>query len=118
NVDKSDLTPEFREKIEGFDTQLAQKVTKGNVTVADINKNKGKLDQTYLSDELLQQMAGNTPINAVPADGSIDNKKLDSVVYGKILNSGTDANLLDVPGFYTVTTGGNSTEELNFPPWK
>lgn len=76
NVGKSDLTPEFKEEIEGFDAQLAQKVTKGNVTVADINKNLGKLDQTYLSDELLQQMAGNTPINAVPADGSITTKKL------------------------------------------
>lgn len=48
----------------------------GSISVSQIDKNKGKLDQTYLSDELLQQMAGNTPINAIPADKSITNNKL------------------------------------------
>ena len=46
-------------------------IRKGEVSVSDIDKNKGKLDQTYLSEELLRQMAGNTPINAIPADGSV-----------------------------------------------
>ena len=55
--------------------QLAQKVDKGNVSVSDINKNLGKLDQTFMSDEFLHQMAGNTPINAVPADGSLTTGK-------------------------------------------
>ena len=91
-------------------------IRKGEVSVSDIDKNKGKLDQTYLSEELLQQMAGNTPINAVPADGSVNNRKLDSIVYGKILDIGTNANSLDVPGFYTVSSGERATEELNFPP--
>ena len=57
-------------------TALNGLIKKGEVSVSDIDKNKGKLDQTYLSDELLQQMAGNTPINAVPADGSITTGKL------------------------------------------
>lgn len=57
-------------------TTLNGLIKKGEVSVSDIDKNKGKLDQTYLSDELLQQMAGNTPINAVPADGSITTEKL------------------------------------------
>ena len=43
----------------------------GEIVVSQINKNKGKFDQTYMSDEFLQQMAGTTPINAVPADKSI-----------------------------------------------
>ena len=64
-ADKSEVT-----------AQLAQKVDKGNVSVSDINKNLGKLDQSFMSDEFLQQMAGNTPINAVPADGSITTVKL------------------------------------------
>lgn len=51
-----------------------------NFNVNWINKNLGKLDQTFMSEEFLQQMAGNTPINAVPADGSITKVKLDSTL--------------------------------------
>lgn len=51
-----------------------------NFNVDWINKNLGKLDQTFMSEEFLQQMAGNTPINAVPADGSITKVKLDSTL--------------------------------------
>ena len=51
-----------------------------NISVDWINKNLGKLDQTFMSEEFLQQMAGNTPINAVPADGSITKVKLDSAL--------------------------------------
>ena len=43
----------------------------GNLSVNMINKNLGKIDQTFMTNELLQQMAGNTPINAVPADNSL-----------------------------------------------
>ena len=46
-----------------------------NLNVADINKNLGKIDQTYLTDELLEQIAGTAPINAVPADGSLTTDK-------------------------------------------
>lgn len=42
-----------------------------DISVSQININNGKITQNYLSDELLQQMAGNTPINAVPSVGSI-----------------------------------------------
>ena len=47
-----------------------------NISVDWINKNLGKLDQTFMSDEFLQQMAGNTPINAVPADRAITTEKI------------------------------------------
>lgn len=57
--------------------QLSSKMDKGGeIIVSQINKNKGKLDQTYMTDEFLQQMAGNAPINAVPADNSITHQKL------------------------------------------
>ena len=46
-----------------------------NISVDWINKNLGKLDQSFMSEEFLQQMAGNTPINAVPADGSLTTPK-------------------------------------------
>lgn len=64
------------DKLTSATTQLEQKVDKGNVSVSDINKNLGKLDQTFMTEEFLQQMAGTTPINAVPADGSITTVKL------------------------------------------
>ena len=53
-----------------------------NISVDWINKNLGKLDQSFMSEEFLQQMAGNTPINAVPADYSITTKKLSGRVIG------------------------------------
>ena len=51
-----------------------------NISVDWINKNLGKLDQTFMTDEFLQQMAGTTPINSVPADGSVTKSKLDIVL--------------------------------------
>lgn len=67
----TELTPRMNE----LTAQLAQKANKGNVAVSDINKNLGKLDQTFMTDEFLQQITGNTPINAVPADGSLTTEK-------------------------------------------
>lgn len=55
--------------------EIRNKIDKGDVSVYDINKNRGKLDQTYLSEELLQQIAGTADINAVPADGSLTTEK-------------------------------------------
>lgn len=56
---------------------INKKMNKGeSISVSQIDKNKGKFDQTYMSDEFLQQMAGNTPINTVPADESITTSKL------------------------------------------
>ena len=55
--------------------QLADKLEKGQVAVSDIDKNKGLIDQTYISDELKQQISGTAPINSVPADGSLTTQK-------------------------------------------
>ena len=43
----------------------------GMISVKQINKNTGKIDQSYLSDELIQMIAGDAPVSMVPADGSI-----------------------------------------------
>src|SRR5699024_7323776 len=69
------LDTKYHQMDEKFTTQLAQTIRKGEVTVSDIDKNKGLLDETYLSDELKQQMAGNTPIHSTPADRSITLQK-------------------------------------------
>jgi hypothetical protein len=75
----------LRDRLNNNDASLAGKVNKGQVTVADIDKNQGKFDQTYLTDELLQQIAGTAPINATPSllgvtTGMLANK---SVTYEK-----------------------------------
>lgn len=65
-----------------------KKIDKGNASVNDINKNLGKFDQTYMSDDFLQQIAGSTPINATPADKSITTVKLadESVTSQKLVD--------------------------------
>lgn len=61
-----------------------------NLNVNDINKNLGKIDQTYLTDELLEQIAGTAPINAVPADGSLTTTKYaNSSVTGEKIADGS-----------------------------
>lgn len=73
-----------REDLNSVNQQLAQTSTEietvksekmdkntGDISVSQINKNKGKLDETYMSDTFLQQMAGTTPISTVPEVNSI-----------------------------------------------
>ena len=57
-----------------------------DISVYQINKNLGKFDQTYMTDEFLQQIAGNTPINAVVGDNTVSNDKLmnDCVDYNNV----------------------------------
>ena len=69
--------------------QLEQKTDKGNVSVRDINKNLGKFDQTYMTDEFIQQMAGNTPVNSIPADGSINIEKLTPQLQSMFITEGS-----------------------------
>lgn len=57
------------------------------ISISMIDKNKGKIDQTYLSEELIKQMAGDSAINTVPADDSITTSK---IVDGAITGTKTD----------------------------
>ena len=65
--------PEIVGARRGYST-LAESL--GNLSVNMVNKNLGKLDQTFMTDEFLQQIAGNTPIHSVPAYNSITNSRL------------------------------------------
>jgi lysophospholipase L1-like esterase len=98
-LDKKDS--QTNQKFDEVASQMAQTMKKGEVTVADIDKNKGKFDQTYMTEEFLQQMAGTTPINAIPADDSITLKKLTFYEAGK--------NLFDK----NVATSGYYVNHLN-----
>ena len=51
------------------------KTTTG-ISVAQINKNLGKIDQTYLTTELLEQIAGTTAISATTSPLSVTSVKL------------------------------------------
>ena len=85
--------------------------TTTDIGVTQINKNKGKLDETFMTDTLLQQIAGTTPIGAVPADfslvqqkiadNSVNERVLDGTVLGKNLFDKTSI----TAGFYVYTNG-------------
>lgn len=70
-VGKSDLTPELWLEV----NRISEKINKGEVKISDIDKNNFEIDQTMISDDLKQQIAGTAPINAVPADESLTTRK-------------------------------------------
>lgn len=92
----------FRSEFEKRDELLAERPTKGNIAVTDVNKNLGKFDQTYMTDEFLQQMAGTTPINSVPADKSITLEKTTFYKTGKNLFNPNKA----ISGYYVNNVTG------------
>lgn len=47
-----------------------------DISIYQINKNKGLIDESFISDSLKQQIVGNTPIHSTPAKGSITKDKL------------------------------------------
>ena len=51
-------------------------IAKGDVTFDDIDINQGKMLPKHLSEEVLSMIAGDAPVNAVPADGSITTEKV------------------------------------------
>ena len=85
--------PEIVGARRGYDT-LAESLR--NLSADMLNPNLGKLTQLHLSDELLAQIAGNTAVNAVPADGSLTTPKYanKSVTPTKMSNYKTGKNLL------------------------
>ena len=75
----------LQNQINQTNSQLEHKVNKGGVSVLDIDKNKGKLDQTYMSKEFLQQIVGNAPVSTIPSVGSItDEMFARPYAYGEI----------------------------------
>ena len=63
------------ERLNETTAQLAQKATKGEIGLSDLDKNKTQFDETWMTDEFKSQMAGNTPIHVTPADGSLTPEK-------------------------------------------
>ena len=90
-------------------SRIKDKVNKGEITILDIDKNKGKFDQTYMTEEFLQQIAGNTPINSIPAKGSItDDMFSRPYAYGEPGKNLFNKNACEI-GKYVTDTGGIDT---------
>lgn len=60
----------LEESVEGVTEQLAEKAQKSEVRLKT-----EKISQTDVTEEFLQQMAGTTPVNAIPPDGGVTPKK-------------------------------------------
>lgn len=90
-------------------------VKKGDLTVNDINYNLGKIGLEYLSDEVIQAMAGTAPVNAVAADGSIYTPKLasDSVTTEKTAFVKTGKNIFRVNEITDGQAVSNTTGTLS-----
>ena len=77
NIDEVDyrLSNQLDTKAETsyVNNQLVNKMDKntGNISITQINKNLGKIDQSYLTTALLAQIAGTAPISPVPDKNSI-----------------------------------------------
>lgn len=98
-IETGGVDPAFIEEVQGGMDELKQ----GKADKTEVRLKKDQLKQTDLSEELLQQMAGNTPINAVPADNSLTVEKMKflSVVKTNLHNPATDTN-----GQYINGSGG------------
>lgn len=96
---------EFDGAITDLDSQLAAKVNQGGLDIQrDLDKNKSKIDQTMITDELLQQIAGTTPINSVPANNSLTIERFSKNIPPLFLEGFVlEQNLYNKD---TVTTGG------------
>lgn len=72
-----------------------------DISVHQINKNKGLFDETYFSEEVKQQWLGETPIHSVPADRSITNIKIAKKAVTPDTTSFIDKsnNLIDISSF-------------------
>lgn len=116
----SDNKKETDNKITAVNNELDNKISKGKVRVSDIDINQGKITQKYISDTLLSQIAGDTPVNAVPsdlsitsaklADNSVTNRKIgdDQVWSRNILDGNITENKLALQSVTTTKIGNNA----------
>lgn len=83
------MTREERTKV----AQIESKMTKGDtISISQIDKNVEKFDESFMSESLLQMIAGNAPVGQTPTNGSVTTDK----VVDKAI---TVAKMGQVPGF-------------------
>lgn len=72
NAKLQSLELQYAPRLTEVTTQLDQKANQEDVRLRTV-----KLEDTDMSETLLQQMAGNTPINSVPLNKSVDYRKIE-----------------------------------------
>ena len=82
------------ERLDNFDSQLdtinAKKMTRGElISIAQLDKNQGKLDESYMSESLLQMITGETPVSTVVKDGSVTQEKMEDIFMRKLYKQNT-----------------------------
>ena len=90
-----------------------------NISITQINKNLGKIDQTFLTDELINQISGSTPINATISPRSVTTDKLayksvtpcETSFFEDIINIFNYKTATD--GYYVDKNNGNLVAEAN-----
>jgi lysophospholipase L1-like esterase len=70
-VQARDTFVNLKARLDSTDELLAEKANQTDVRLKTV-----KLGQTDMTEEFIQQMAGTTPVNAIPADNSITSVKL------------------------------------------
>lgn len=83
------LTQQLAETKQELEVKKMDKDTT-DISVTQINKNKGKLDETYMSDDFMLKITGDAPIHSTPADRSITTEKI-----AKKAVSGTETNFIN-----------------------
>lgn len=70
---------------EQLDNINAKKMTRGElISIAQLDKNQGKLDESYMSESLLQMITGETPVSTVVKDGSVTQEKMEDIFMRKL----------------------------------
>ena len=105
---------ENSKKIQNIYSQMQHKINKGNVSVNDIDKNKGLFDETYFTDEFKKQFVENTqPINSTPADKSITQSKMvRPYIQAKLINLFDNSNVVE--GFNVNNANGSLVSNPDF----
>lgn len=72
------IVEDLQKEIPGIKNNLSNKMDKDtrDIGIYQINKNLGKIDETFLTDELLQAISGNAPISQTLKDRIITTLKL------------------------------------------
>ena len=88
-------------------------IAKGEVSANDINPNLGKIGMTLLSDEVIQAISGNAPVNPVIGDESVTTQKLalDAVDFDLLKFAKKSSNLFNKDDVTPGKTIGASTGE-------
>ena len=105
-------------------SELHGLIKHGQVSINDIDKNKGLLDQSFLSPELLKQIAGTAPVLSTVADGVVTNPKVAAraISPDKTTFFNTSGNLFD--GVYRDgllvrhSNGAALAPTKNYDTWK